>query len=1031
MNKDYVIYDNDGYNWVSLSKQLSEYTQEELAEHLIQNKKMYGTTQKVRLGGRIGAILNTDGCITKEDFLDKYHEILDKAGFKKESDLKQVKPIEKEEIKKESKPATKKEELKSVTKKEELKMDTKKEIKKAVIEKTPKIEEKKESKTVKKTKKPEIKMITLPFGMVSYTQEDLAHIVMDNKLDGEELGIKLPSGAVLDSVGCKTVEDFIKKNEKVATNHGIKHKLEEQLKNVNFNQSLKSTKMNMDDLLRVKPKVTIEKENAKKNEKVKEELKPIQKEEKPIEKEELKEELPSFEHVDDTPIVPLFQKMLKHKDKNNKDIIVNYKGKEISTEGTNSLQEIVDKYSSIILDTINNERDAIFKDVEIQKAKLLFEIPRGNYYNGREESEQPKLKIIHDKNNEYARIIAEREKIDFNDSKATYEWLNKLVPYINNHALNLNLGINVTTDTADKFLLKVMKEKGYNTNLVDASNMENPYRYGITNMLNELETYHFFISDYADLSDNDKDLTSPKTYAMVEVKYLENKLEIGRKVIGKIEHNMSENRTEANEKKENIRKIIKTIDMALIKKGDNSFDSKIETEEEKKAVEAYKLATVVDDLEDLKTAMELINNLPDNSKIKQDLNSRAYHMFDIKQDDKSNKKELDSATLNEIEKRNKCFDSINDIDETLNQHIQELENKKEKAIRLTSLTSNKINSIKEEYNLKDKSFSKDDDSFDFSIEAQPEKVGLFDKIKNSLKKNDEKQNEPESSFDFSLNNEEEKDELVEETVPQKEFVINEDDFDFSLSDKEDSLNKFVAIKSIKKISKTLYDKITNINIKKIIRKAVDKLRINKKAALIYASFAAVIVVSATAAASFGKNSTSVSASTGVSFESLIDNDSTDNNSLVGNSINQVLQEEKTNIETEKPEIKEEKVEVKNDEIIGTQSPVESFEILNNIDLNQASTDALSHVLDGGTNVYGSFTDASNSVNSIDTNKLYAPSWENAQGGAYYKEEDGRRTQISNEEAEQLFQDGEKIVQMIENDGVPIGFVNVDASGRTM
>ena len=36
MVKDYIIDDNDGYNWVSLSKPLSNYTQEEL----VTNKNM-------------------------------------------------------------------------------------------------------------------------------------------------------------------------------------------------------------------------------------------------------------------------------------------------------------------------------------------------------------------------------------------------------------------------------------------------------------------------------------------------------------------------------------------------------------------------------------------------------------------------------------------------------------------------------------------------------------------------------------------------------------------------------------------------------------------------------------------------------------------------------------------------------------------------------------------------------------------------------------------------------------------------------
>lgn len=260
MDKDYFINDDDGYNWVSLSKPLSNYTQEELALHLISNKKEYGTTQKIRLDGKIGTILTTDGCDTPEEFIEKYKNILDRAGFKKGNNMN------KEEIKEAQstliiKPkALSKVSFMDYTQEElaHLVMDDKiknndgteygiyehrntifdstgcntiedfinkyqDEFKKRLIKsENPKNNEK------VPTEKNAMKIIEVPFGMFKYTQEDLAHLVMDNKKEDEVVGIRVKD-VIYDSIGCKTVEDFINKNEKVATMNHIEHDYQEKI----------------------------------------------------------------------------------------------------------------------------------------------------------------------------------------------------------------------------------------------------------------------------------------------------------------------------------------------------------------------------------------------------------------------------------------------------------------------------------------------------------------------------------------------------------------------------------------------------------------------------------------------------------------------------------------------------------------------------------------------------------------------------------------------------------------------------------
>ena len=46
MNQDYFIDDQDGYNWVTLSKPLSSYTKEELADQLIKNNTAFALSVK-------------------------------------------------------------------------------------------------------------------------------------------------------------------------------------------------------------------------------------------------------------------------------------------------------------------------------------------------------------------------------------------------------------------------------------------------------------------------------------------------------------------------------------------------------------------------------------------------------------------------------------------------------------------------------------------------------------------------------------------------------------------------------------------------------------------------------------------------------------------------------------------------------------------------------------------------------------------------------------------------------------------------
>ena len=1025
MDKDYFINDDDGYNWVSLSKPLSSYTQEELAEHLINNKKEYGTTQKIRIDGKIGGVLTTDFCETPKDFINKYQNILDRAGFKKGNSMEKV------EVK---------EELKNKT---------------------------------KAHKKDAMKIIEVPFGMVNYTQEDLAHLVMDNKDINEVVGIRVKNGVILDSKNCNTVEDFINKNEKVANKLGIKHNISEKLEKIGNIEDYKySTKINVSI-----PTDSI-KESVNKTEPVANEVK---QEEKPI-------------------------------------------VEEVKQEATLSYEENLNK---------------LLKNREIRKAISLFSIPRGNYYNGTEANEESKLSTISEKNREYVKIFNEKENINFNNASEVSNWLNKLVPYINTHALNLNLGINVTTESADKYLLKVMEEKGYTT---DISKAVSPEEKDISRKLDELKKYHFFVSDYNNLSNEDKNLNSEKTNAMADIIYFESLINDANRGLNLIGLDLATINNKSRVEKELLETQVDAIDKVLVEKGDNKFDQEITTSEERKANDAYKLASITYGVHEIEKAVSYINLLPEDSKVKEKLSAATYALFNKQED-------VDLEKYPELNDRNKYLEKLDNLDE--NKEIVEARLKsKEKALvesinaintKLSELHSKyqieekpKANSIVEENvvsteNNKEENITPkasesepvfeegfvpaeevEDESIDYNLDVD-KKAGIIDKLKNKFSKNvepsidkdyinklesvgkiftDEERIDPNHSYltadnaknlglvdvvtegpkeevvskiemtpedetineigkqleasadEFAKSTKEEANDnnivefeanqsdnqLMEET-DDYDLSLDDDYYDLSLPDEKDAIVDFVAIKSFRQITKELYDRINESKVKKVVKKAVDKLKETKKAACVYLGFAAVLVGAIAAGHNKNLSTASTNMNNGVTTE--MDNSVSDID--LASTVTPVSMDNGIRMESqttqESSNAVEETQSKDNEEENATQLAQEEY----TVSLDDASSEAIADVLEGKNDVYRSFADAYSETNAVDSNKIYAPSWENAKGGEYFTVEDGVMNRLSKDQAEDYYKNGQDLVQSVENDGTVIGYVNIENndSGKSM
>lgn len=1005
MDKDYFINDDDGYNWVSLSKPLSSYTQEELAEHLISNKNEYGTTQKIRIDGKIGAVLTTDFCETPKDFLDKYQNILDRAGFMKGNNMKkEVKKEKKSSLTIKPKALSKvsfmdytQEELAHLVMDDKINSNDKAEYgiyehRNTIFDSTGcntiedfinKYQEEFKKRRIKSenpekvSKKEEMRIIEIPLGMVNYTQEDLAHLVMDNKKEDEVVGIKVNNGVIFDSRNCTTVEDFINKNEEVATNLGIRHNIEEKLEEVGSIEDIKySSKIDP-----VIPKVNI---NG-----------PITK------KEELVEE------------------------------------------------KIVEEPKVNYQDNLNK----LLKSRDIKVAISLFNIPRGNYYNGTEASEESKLSIISEKNKEYARIFNEKDNLDFNNETQVSEWLNKLVPYINTHALNLNLGINTTTESADKYLLKVMEEKGYSTDETKAVSNEQKE---IARKLNELNTYHFFVSEYNNLSLENKNLNSAKTNAMAEINYLESLVNDGTRGLNLIGLDLAQINNKARVEKQLLETQIDIIDKVLVEKGDDSFNSEVTTSEERKANDAYRLASITYGINEIEKAISYINILPADSKVKEKLATAAFGLFNnqdkadherypelndrdkylIKLDNLDNEKEIVEARLNYNEKRLiESITAINvkladlhskyqieekkeekEVEKTTNEEdvnynlevdkqegiIDKIKNKLTKDIEVTHVDPEYIDKLE----TMDKVFTDEeriDPSHDYLTTDNAKNLNLIDVVTEGPKEEviSKIEMDPVEEINETTNNIEAKE--VEE-ITKYDLSLDDDYYDLSLPDQKDNIIDFVTIKSFRQISKDLYDRINQDKVKLVVKKAIDKLREAKKAACVYLGFAAVLT--GTIVAGHNNNLTSDSENT--------------NNTSIETTINQDTTQEKVE-------------ETKSENVVEAVTNKVNAEEEYTVSLDEASNEKIAEVLEGKSEVYKSFADAYTETNAVDSNEIYTQSWKTAEGGEYFTEQDGVMNRLSKDEAEDYYRNGQDLVQSVENDGTVIGYVNIEnnESGKSM
>ena len=146
--------------------------------------------------------------------------------------------------------------------------------------------------------------------------------------------------------------------------------------------------------------------------------------------------------------------------------------------------------------------------------EYLFRTTRGNLYNGTSPKYQEQVAAIREKEIEYTKILNEKDTLDFSDSKAVSEWFNRLIPYINTHALTLNPGLDTYSGSGEDYLLSIMAENGYTATL---NNPKDETTKDIKEKLKELYETNYIPSEYANLPKEFADLNSEKSMAVAQV----------------------------------------------------------------------------------------------------------------------------------------------------------------------------------------------------------------------------------------------------------------------------------------------------------------------------------------------------------------------------------------------------------------------------------------------------------------------------------------------------------------------------------
>ena len=709
-------------------------------------------------------------------------------------------------------------------------------------------------------------------------------------------------------------------------------------------------------------------------------------------------------NIDTKTIDTTIETLIASKNATGEDISVRYEDIMITTEDCNNVVDMYVKYNDQVkkyynekynkitrfmhevdsqVDISDLSREELNEAKDLRRAKYMFDFNRKDYNNEDDYNENEYSEILN-KNKKLEKIIT--KVVNPNDSKEMYEWLQDMIPYVNIHSVTF-----AGEDKLDEYIVNVFDGMGYGINNIDIVDEDSYYKSLISRNLNELKGNHFFVSEYYKTRDDNERYASRVLKDKAKLNYYEDLMEENRVKLGYVTRSLEVYKAGKEEveksyasSKEKIQKELEEIDKKIDQISDFTFSKEYKTEE-KEALDAYEKATDNPTKDNISDMFIYADRLHDPN-YKEKILINAFQLLDyVKEKELLTKQEIRSIEaynkLTQIKRKDK--DGILKKQQYLKKQLTKIDGYKEeelakldKTITELEIEQLKYQRIHDRYiekleetknSLRDRGYieqEKEESPIDFSYEK--EKMKLFDRIRNLFKKNKEDGIETQK--------------------------INLED---------ESLKDFVPIRKVKKIKKKLYEKINSSGMKEVIKKVCKELKDNAKEYI----FASLFVTG------IGLLIAQAIKTSDVKIPTKEDLDITPEKVVFD-----------TEVETNEDitEDKELKQVFEDNDVVLEESTISDIEM----PFNEIAQQAIDKTLTGENTVYTSVDKAIENKEGIDTNKLYKPSWENAEVGSYYTYEDGKITKVSEEEAEQLYKEGKNVVVSAENNNIDIGFTNI-------
>lgn len=714
----------------------------------------------------------------------------------------------------------------------------------------------------------------------------------------------------------------------------------------------------------------------------------------------------SLIEVDDTDkITIIFQKLMRAKKSQNKDVKCVQNDIVYSTVDCNNMMDIYIKYSNEYFNYFEQEKDRLFSIPGMQET--INEFKRTDNINSNYD----------DVNREYEQVFDTFNSIDFSNAELVQNWIENLVPYVNNP--------NVTISSRN--IVELLKEKGYTEDFIEVNNINDFYKRVIAFEINDLLNYGFFATEYAydneinlanmQTTFEDTDILAELEEKRIEIdkclflvkKYITGEYDFGSNQmqdsfdtrIGKLRVKIVELEKQplSNEPLDiNIEfsKAVRKLEEVTYKAG------RFSTEEEMEAMKLYYSAAAFPSTDNIIKALEKASKLTLSNEVREPLidtlikMDARYAATKDEDDVVAMKNTMDSLQIKPFTANS--VNSDNEI-QALTKEIEEIEKERNERIfseekvivdlnkQLLEIDT-KINNVKNNRNVKPQA-EEDLASIIAPANDKSEEEIKKDKYKETL--HQVAQGEKIFSDESRIS---EKDSWMEQkTAKYLNKINNNEDFTQQEETKKDLLELPHPIKTIKKASAKLLNKIHSIDFAKKIKEVLETLQQHRIATTV-----------ALATALLG--------SVGIMSAGL--------NSVEAQTINNIPPKE-----TESPKL---------DDMVSEQPSVEQ-EVVVNQPVEEEKTfeedlqNTLNQVIGGDEKVYISADRAANDIDGKQATNIDG-SWINSTPGAYYQMDEEKLEKITPEQAQENWANGEQVIARMDNEQGTAGYVTIGQEDNT-